>query len=201
METLYALLEVDPGATEDEVRRSFKRLMQLFDTGGVVIYGLYGADEVNALRERLTDAYDVLLTPEKRRRYDRDLFPEGHPSLRRADERVAAAPPVPRPEAPKDPLAALNLPESTVINGTILHQVREVCHLTFEEIADRTKISIFALKCIEADQYGDLPAPIYLKGFLKQISLMLRLDAEKVCVDYMGLVDVWKSEQANKRPW
>ena len=109
-EDLYALLELDPGATDDEIRRAFKMLTGRFDPGGPVMYGLFSAREGHRLAKALRDAYDTLMDPEKRRSYDRSVYPEGHPSLRRADERVAAAPPRPLPSLPTDPLAVLQLP-------------------------------------------------------------------------------------------
>lgn len=198
--TLYELLEVDPGATDDEVRRGYKRLQQLFDPSGVVVYGLYSREEAAALRQRLRNAYDTILDPEKRRQYDRDLFPEGHPSLRRADERVAAAAPRPRPQPPSDPLAALGLADDAVITGDVLRQIRKVCHISLDEVADRTKISKFALRCLEADQYADLPARVYLKGFLTQIAGMLRLDPDRVVRDYVKGFDAWQAERS-RRSW
>lgn len=198
---LYALLEVDPGATDDEVRRAYKRLTSLFDPDGLVIYGLYGADEAHRLAARLKDAYNTLLDPEKRREYDRRLYPQGHPSLRRADERVATLPPTPPAELPADPLAVLALPEDTPLTGAVLVRVREVCHLTLDDIAERTKISMFTLRCIEGDEYGDLPAPVYLRGFLRQIARMLRLDADRVVRDYMAAYEAWRAEEAGRKPW
>lgn len=198
--SLYALLEVDPGATDDEIRRAYKRLTQLFDPEGLVVYGLYSAAEAQRLMERLREAYNTLLDPEKRRTYDRELYPQGHPSLRRADQRVATSPPVTRARMPADPIAALDLPPDVRITGDILGRVRQVCHVTLEDIAERTKISMFTLRCIEADEYGDLPAPVYLRGFIKQIAQMLRLDVERTVDDYMAGYDAWKAEQA-RSPW
>lgn len=192
-QSYYALLEIDPGATEDEVRRAYKRLVKLFDPEGPVVYGLYPAEELEALARCLREAYETLVDPERRRRYDRRLFPEGHPSLRRADQRpVATPPPAPRPDPPADPLAALNLPPDTPLGGPVLTRLREVCHLTLEDIAERTKISMFTLRCIEAEQFADLPARVYLRGFLRQIAEMLRVDPDRLVRDYLAAYDEWQ---------
>lgn len=200
-EDLYGLLELDPGATDDEIRRAYKKLTALFDPTGPVMYGLYSTREAHRLARSLRESYETLMDPEKRRNYDRSVYPEGHPSLRRADERVAAAPPTPRADLPADPLAALGLPPETALLGTVLARVRQVCNLTLEDIADRTKISMFTLRCIEKDAYADLPAPVYLRGFVRQIALLLRLDADRAVSDYMDAFDAWRAEEARLKPW
>jgi curved DNA-binding protein CbpA len=190
--SFYALLEIDPGATEDDIRRAYKRLVKLFDAEGPVVYGLYPDEEVQTLSLTLREAYETLIDPDKRRRYDRGLFPEGHPSLRRADQREAASQPRRRPEPPADPLAALDLPETTPLKGATILRVREVCHLSLQDIAERTKISMFTLRCIEGEQYADLPARVYLRGFLRQIADMLRLDPDRLIRDYLAAYDEWQ---------
>ncbi len=200
-EDLYALLELDPGATDDEIRRAFKMLTGRFDPGGPVMYGLFSAREGHRLAKALRDAYDTLMDPEKRRSYDRSVYPEGHPSLRRADERVAAAPPRPLPSLPTDPLAVLQLPPETPLTGMVLMRVRQVCNLTLEDIADRTKISMFTLRCIEGDAYSDLPAAVYLRGFVRQVAEQLRLEGDRAVTDYMEAYEAWRAEEARKKPW
>jgi flagellar biosynthesis protein FlhG len=202
--TLYDDLEIDPGATEDEIRRAFKQLSRRFDPGGTVVYGLYRTPAAMRLVASLKDAYNTLLDPEARRQYDRSLFPTGHPSLRRADERVASGPPTKAAQKrtmPADPLDALGLPDDVTLRGPVITQVRGVCGITLEDIAERTKISMYTLRCIESEEYGDLPAPVYLRGFLKQIATMLHLDAARLTSDYMAAVQRWQVEEARKKPW
>jgi flagellar biosynthesis protein FlhG len=196
----YALLEVDPGATDEDIRRAYKRQLKRFDPAGVVVYGLYRADEVQSLVRSLREAYEMLVDPEKRRRYDRRIYPEGHPSLRRADQRVAAAPPMPRASLPADPVLAAGLTHDSPLRGTSLTKVREACHLSLEEIAERTKISMFTLRCIEAEQFQDLPARVYMRGFLKQIAEMLRIDPDKLLRDYLSAMEEWQSS-IPQRKW
>ncbi|MFN3197863.1 MAG: helix-turn-helix domain-containing protein [Bradymonadia bacterium] len=183
---LYALLEIDPGATDDEIRRAYKRLTSLFDANGPVVYGLFNSQELKALHTDLTEAYQILVDPQKRRAYDLKRFPEGHPSLRRADQRVAPPAPSPRMPPPSDPLAAAGLPPDTPITGAVIRLIREACEMTLHDISERTKISTFNLRCIEDEIFDDLPATVYVRGFLKQVARALNLDADQVLHDYLG---------------
>lgn len=183
---LYELLEVDPGASEEEIRRAHKRMLGRFDARGTVVYGLFRTEQLQALRRRLDNAHDVLLDPDARRRYDRELFPD-----RRPTESVEAA--AERPAPPSDPIAALGLPPEAEVNGHLLKRVREICHLSIEDVCDSTKIGMHTLRCIENEAFEDLPARVYLKGFLKQIARELGIDADRVCDGYLLRYDEWRA--------
>ena len=114
---------------------------------------------------------------------------------------MAGAAPAPRREIPRDPLEAIGLPPDVRLRGQVLVQVREICGMSLDEIADRTKISKFTLRCIETESFSDLPATVYLRGFLKQIAGLLRLDAQRLVTDYLLGVEAWQAEQARRKPW
>jgi len=180
----YELLEVDPGASQDQIRRNFKRLSALFDPESPVVYGLYRPEEARRLLADLREAHRILTDTLERRRHDRRLFPEGHPSLRRADERSAAPVPAPRPPI-EDPFKAAGIPEDTLLCGVVLAKLRTVQGLSLADIADRTKISLKTLEAIEADDYAALPALIYVRSFLKQVAALLHLDPGRVVNEYL----------------
>ena len=180
----YELLEVDPGASQDQIRRNFKRLSALFDPDSPVLYGLYRPEEARRLLADLREAHRILTDTLERRRHDRRLFPEGHPSLRRADQRFAAPLPAPRPPL-EDPFKAANIPDDTLLCGVVLAKLRAVQGLHLADIANRTKISLKTLEAIESDDYGALPALIYVKSFLKQLAVLLHLDPSRVVSEYL----------------
>lgn len=193
----YRLLGIDPGATDEEVRRAYRRMKQLFDPDSPILYGLYRERDVQAALSQLRRAYETLVDPALRRRYDRRLYPAGHPSLRREPVRRAAAPATP----PKDPLAAAGVEPEAVFDGNIIRRIREASGISLQEIAEHTKISMFTLRCIEADQFADLPAPVYLRGFLKQVGTYLRIDADRLVREYSDALGRWQVEKKKRRLW
>jgi cytoskeletal protein RodZ len=52
---------------------------------------------------------------------------------------------------------------------------------------------MFTLRCLEAEQFQDLPARVYMRGFLKQIAEMLRIDTDRLLRDYLSAMDEWQS--------
>jgi len=74
--------------------------------------------------------------------------------------------------------------EHTEYSGALLKQVREARKLTLERLADVTKISIYYLRMMEGDHYEDLPAPVYVKGYLRHVAKLLGLNPQAVVDGY-----------------
>ncbi len=256
----YELLDVKPHASQQELENSYQRARRFFNSDSVATYALFQSDELVLLRRRIGEAYRVLIDPERRRRYDREMlrlegeeWPGGEPDTgdeegkgemqtSPADElqlslKVVREPPVaarekavPEPEEnrteikaevedgltrpyvreaecetepagqklaqPIDeketPVEEKDLPalppigEETEYTGDFIRSVREARGISLEEIADSSKISIYYLRKIESEEFGELPARVYARGYLKQIAVILGLDPDAVAVSYMG---------------
>jgi flagellar biosynthesis protein FlhG len=63
--------------------------------------------------------------------------------------------------------------------------VREVQEVELVEIAQRTKISSMHLAAIEEERLGDLPALVYVQGFLQEYAKFLKLDPTQVSRTYL----------------
>src|SRR5690606_33147969 len=74
-ESHHDLLEVERGATDEDVRRAFKRAREIYADDALACYGLFEPDELEKVRMRLEEAYDVLLDPARRRPYELSVFP------------------------------------------------------------------------------------------------------------------------------
>jgi cytoskeletal protein RodZ len=75
--------------------------------------------------------------------------------------------------------------EKTEFTGLLLAQVRQARGLTLERISDITKINIFYLRAFENEKYADLPADVYVRGYLRQITNLLGLDSQRVVPSYL----------------
>jgi curved DNA-binding protein CbpA len=116
-----------------------------------------------------------------------------------APELVAA--PVPVPEAaaapqsvasPETPLehkpvrkTESDLPVDSAVTGDALRRVREARGLSLKDVEGRTKIGHWHLENIERERYADLPAQVYLRGFLMSFARELKLDPVRVAKSYL----------------
>jgi flagellar biosynthesis protein FlhG len=61
-----------------------------------------------------------------------------------------------------------------------LKRVRESQGVDLLEISAKTKIARMHLAAIEDEEYQDLPAMVYVRGFLAEIAKFLKLDPAQV---------------------
>lgn len=175
-ESHHDLLEVERGATDEEVRRAFKRAREIYASDALACYSLFEPNELDVLRARLEEAYDVLLDPVRRKPYELSVFP---PSP--TDEE----PTMPRP-ALNEPLPpAPELTPDTDYTGPLLRAVRESQGVSLRDVSSRTKVGLPYLEAIESDDFAALPAPVYVRGFVTEIAKTLKLDASQVARTYV----------------
>ena len=172
----HDLLEVDRGATDEEIRRAYKRAKEVFALDALCCYGLFDKAELLALRVRLDEAYDVLLDPARRRPYELGVFPEDVVPERGAAPTDAQREPLPpRPEINPD----------TEFNGALLRAVRESQGVELKDVSSTTKIGVPHLRALEDDDFSALPAVVYVRGFVAEIAKLLHHDAQQVSRTYV----------------
>jgi len=69
--------------------------------------------------------------------------------------------------------------------GEFLKKVREYKNYSIEKLSEITKVNGFYIKAIELDNSKNLPAPVFVRGYVIQIAKELGLDAKKVADSYM----------------
>jgi curved DNA-binding protein CbpA len=73
-------------------------------------------------------------------------------------------------------------------SGEMINRIRLYKNVTLDQISEMTKVSRAYLVALESDNYGSLPAPVFIRGFLVQISKILNLDSSKVASSYLKLM-------------
>jgi flagellar biosynthesis protein FlhG len=134
---------------------------------------------------RISEAFDTLLDPSRRRAYDMSVFPDDdhkQPEVERL------------PSASEAELAQLRadlareISAETQFTGALLRKAREAHGVEIQDIANITKISPMHLRAIESEDVEALPAPVYVRGFLQQIAKALQLDPTQVTKTYLKRV-------------
>ena len=106
----------------------------------------------------------------------------------------AAAPaPAAAPSTPATPAvsaAAANveryLKTVETFTGESLRRVRDMRGISLFEICSLTKIRQTYVEYIEAENFAGLPAPVYVRGFVRLLADALGLPAERVTNDFMA---------------
>ncbi len=63
--------------------------------------------------------------------------------------------------------------------GEYLKKERELRQISIEEVADGTKISISRLRLIEENRFDDLPAEVFVRGFIRNYAEYIGIDPEE----------------------
>jgi curved DNA-binding protein CbpA len=205
----YEVLEVGPDAGPDELERAYRLARATYAEDSLAVYSIFGEEDSSALRERIELAYRVLADTQERTVYDTSLGSEVAREdeikialdLAVEDEAVPHAPPEIMREVTE--FDAFDEDDESRIDGAWLRRFRLRVGVEIERIAAITKINPTYLRFIEDEKFEDLPAPVYVRGFVSAYARCIGLDPERVVSGYMErLGGAPKTEvRSQKRGW
>ena len=89
----------------------------------------------------------------------------------------------PARSAPRRPSPSIDT--NAEVTGAFLKKVREIRGLELDEISQRTKISERYLRALEEEQFADMPAAVYVRGYVTEYARALRLDPQRAAESYL----------------
>jgi flagellar biosynthesis protein FlhG len=180
-DTLYDVLEVDRGATEEEVRRAYRRAKELYSGQHVATRGHVPTAELRRMLARVEEAYETLVDVHLRRPYDRGLQDAD------GSETPPATPVAEGPVRSGTPAAARELlvEKGTEFTGGLLRDIRRQRGMERDDVAAVTRIGTAYLRAIEEEDFDTLPEEVFLKGYLRQVARVLGLPDRDVQETYL----------------
>jgi flagellar biosynthesis protein FlhG len=173
--THYDLLAIDRSATDEEIRRAYRKTREVYAAESVCLCGLMTPEEVSSIVARVEEARDVLLDASRRRPYDLSITPVVEMAMSTGfDDEPAVA----ESAAVLAPMP--DLTPDTEVTGALLRSVREARGVDLRDVAARTKISLQYLRAIEDDHFAALPPAVYTRGFVVEYAKYLKLDVDQV---------------------
>jgi Helix-turn-helix domain len=175
LEKYYALLELAPNATIDDIRRNYRNLKNLYAGDSIEIRALK-EDFLQEMREeylgRLEEAFEKLnALPEKNRMLE-------------------IAPVQPVDEELKNMVAQVEC-----FTGAALRSIRERMNIDLKAMFSVTRIQIHFLEDLENEVFASFRAEVYLRSYLIEYARFLALDTQKVLDDYLGRYRQWVAKQ------
>jgi curved DNA-binding protein CbpA len=208
----YKLLGVSPKASFEEVRSAYDQAVGIYSTDSIATYSLLTQKERERILSRLIDAYKTLTNSQLRREYNHSLIEKGElspqeigfppledsnglkgklrevsvESLIQIEERSD------KENQPSDPNLDL-FEEQTSVTGKSIKMLRTAREISLEEIYRRTNIPKKTLEDIEEENFEELPALVYLKGFLKAYAKILDVNQTQMAEGYVKRYLEWKN--------
>jgi flagellar biosynthesis protein FlhG len=186
----YETLDVARSAGFEDIERAYRLACVTYCEDSLAGYPVFETGDVELLRERIEIAYRILVDPETRRAYDIELAAQAsEPTLPArmstefapASEDARLAAPV---LAPLDTLDELEEGEGEW-TGARLRRARLRQGLELDDITKVTKVNPTYLTFIEDECFDDLPAAVYVRGFVTGYAGCLGLDAKRVAASYL----------------
>jgi flagellar biosynthesis protein FlhG len=188
---LYDVLWTQPSASDEELRRAYRRQREIFQPASLPLTSLFSEPMLRTELGRIEEAHDTLLDPIRRRAYDISTFPEQQEPQPKPnvlnDSALAAERAMLRKELERE------INAESEFTGVLLRKVRESKGVEVEEIAKHTKISSAHLRAIEAEDFANLPAMVYTRGFVQQLAKFLGLDSAQVTRTYLRRLRQWRA--------
>ncbi len=208
----YTLLGISPEATFEEVRSAYDQAMSIYSADSIATYSLLTREERERMLSRLVDAYKTLTNSQLRKEYNSFLVEKGElspqeiglSSLRDSDTAkgklrdVSVESLVQREERTENENQPsgdnLDLPDNpTSVTGRDIKMLRIAGDISLEEIYRKTNIPKKTVEDIEEENFENLPALVYLKGFLKTYAKVLNINEDQMVDGYIERFLEWKN--------
>jgi len=176
----YETLEVAREAGMEEIERAYRLARATYADDSLAGYSVFGQGDAAAIRERIETAYRVLSDPEARHAYDDFLAGELHPVAALVEE-VEDTPEV---QIPLDAFEDLE-DDPVEFDGARLRRARLRRGIDLDEVSRITKINAVFLSFLEEGRFGELPARVYVRGFVAAYAACIGLDPIRVAASYM----------------
>lgn len=210
----YEMLEVARSASPGEIDRAYRMAQETWADGSLALYSIFEKRDASEIRARLDEAYRVLADAELRASYDRShcgvesasASPADAPASRASNgarangvygdtATVTASSPrmddaveIATAGGFEDAVEGYEADEdsSGEFDGPRLRRTRLFRGYEIERIADVTKISSLHLRNIEDENFVELPADVYVRGFVTAYAKTIGLDPHSVVPSYMA---------------
>ena len=188
----YETLEIPHTASPEDVERAYVLARATYADGSLAGHSVFEDGDVEVIRERIELAYQTLRDPGLRESYDAGLDEksevgaEVEPSMGSDPASLAT-----QVVAPATPIEALELEELDAedegeYDGARLRRARLRNGVELEGIAGVTKVNPTYLRFIEEERFEDLPAAVYVRGFVMGYASCVGLDPKRVATSYMA---------------
>ena len=198
----YEIFEIPINASAFEIRQAYKEALSTYGDGSTISYSFFTEEESKEILDRVEKAFSTLMDQEKRALYNKMLVREKKidpSSLTKKRQKV----PTPLFSSKTPGGAALSktikkrikdkdlkktkeaILSKDMISGDDLKQLRQTVGIKIEDLFEVTRITASILEAIENDNFGTLPATVYLKNFLKAYAKLFEVDPKKIIDGYL----------------
>lgn len=191
----YEILELNTNAAQHEITTAYERAKTTYSGDNPAIYTIFSDQEARELLSMIEEAYSILGNKTLRNIYDQRLLgqskinPEDltYDSILNASRLIFQETKIDTKKASfvRNENFEKEIVECGEWSGDMIRKVREYKNFTVEKLSEITKVNSFYIKAIEAVTPNNLPAPVFVRGYVVQIAKELGLNYRVVADSYM----------------
>lgn len=197
----YEILEVPQNATQQEIAIAYQKAKRTYSSQNPALYTMFDKAEADMLQTMIDEAFAVLGNDTYRNIYEKrrqaKIFDETELSI----ESIRAAglelfgdtaakktvEPVLKISYEVDEAFEKEILEQNQWTGAFLKRVREYKKVSVESLNEKTKINTWYIHALEKMDVNNLPAPVFVRGYIIQIARSLNIDDKQVTDSYMKI--------------
>jgi curved DNA-binding protein CbpA len=192
----YDILELNANAPQHEVTTAYERAKATYCGDNPAIYTIFSEQEARELLTLIEEAYNVLGNKNLRMIYDQRLLGGkaslgelSYSSILEASKQLFPEPKTEEKKSvyKKDEAFEKEIQHCENWDGSFLKKVREYKNIPVPRMHEITKINGYYITAIEGMDLKNLPAPVFIRGYVLQIAKALGLEEKKVADSYMKL--------------
>jgi len=196
----YELFEITPNASQQEIDQAYKAAKRTYSTSNMALYSIFSEAEAVELNRMIEEAYTILSNPRLKDQYDASFESEknkssennsdekSEPTPQESDQAILREGVIVKPfDLDKEFENKINKLEDC--SGYFLKKTRQYKNISIEEISRFSKISKINVVALEEEEFENLPARVFIRGFALQISRLVGLDNKKFTEGYMQIID------------
>lgn len=219
----YEVLDINSNANPQEIENAYIRARNAYSGDSVALYSLMSKSECDDILNQIEEAYAILGFPEKRKEYDRLRgFNHSGFGMSYTPSNTLQATETPSGPVQYEDFGS-NLMEAKVskitaqkkfalefntnqemeneiqncsdYTGPFLKKIREYKNVSVERMAEMTRVSKTNIRAIENEEIANLPADVYVRGYIYQYAKVLKLNPDLVATSFLMYFKRLKSQK------
>ncbi len=212
----YEILEVSTAATQHDILLAYQKAKLTYSDSNIALRSTFSSEELNELKKLVDEAFLVLSNQSYRHIYEQrlntksysesditfnaikdftqDISPtntiekliQKHNTITQKAETVVTEP-VAELAAAVDEVFEQEIQTQSEWSGDFLKKVREYKKISIDKLQESTKVNPWYLKALETMDVKNLPASVFVRGYVIQMAKELGLNEKNVADSYMKI--------------
>lgn len=204
----YDILEISHQANQHEILIAYEKAKRTYSPQNISLYSIFSKQEAEALREMIEEAYKVLGHQTYRNIYEKRMQAKTYTPYELSYESIKQSVQLETKNSAEEKKLLSTTEENKKIeptnfekneefenqihsqqewSGDFLQKVREYKKVSIDRLHEKTKVNPWYIQALENMDPQNLPAPVFVRGYVIQMAKMLGLNEKTVADSYMKL--------------